>query len=141
MKKLIGTAIIAALAMVGTAACGNDRDDMYEERPGAAVEGAADETGEAAREAGDAAGDLMDDAASATDAAAQTAQIKTKLAADDTVDATDINVDTSGETRTVTLKGAVETEAQRATAERIAKETAPDYRVVNLLTVRGESGS
>lgn len=145
MKRLTGMALIAALAAFGAAACSNDRDEMYEnDRPSTAAEDAeraGERAGEEAREAGDEAGDVMDDAAAATDAAAQTAQIKTKLAADDTIDATDINVDTNGETRTVTLKGVVETEAQRAAAERIAKETAPEYRVVNLLTVSGESSS
>jgi osmotically-inducible protein OsmY len=75
--------------------------------------------------------------ASAMDAAAQTLQIKTALIADKTVDASDINVDSNGSTMTVTLKGHVPTAAQKATAERIAKSKAPDYKVVNLLGVKG----
>ena len=65
-------------------------------------------------------------------------QIKTALIADKTVEASDINVDTDGATKTVTLKGHVPTAAQKATAGRIAKEKAPDYRVVNMLVVGGK---
>lgn len=70
------------------------------------------------------------------DAAAQTLQIKTALIADKTVDAEGINVDTDGMTKTVTLKGHVPTVAQKAAAARIAKEKAPDYKVVNQLVVK-----
>ena len=75
--------------------------------------------------------------ASAMDAAAQTLQIKTALIADKTVDADGINVDTDGKTMTVTLKGHVPTAAQKAAAERIAKNKAPEYKVMNLLAVKG----
>jgi len=63
-------------------------------------------------------------------------EIKTALFADKSVDAGGINVDTDGATKTVTLKGHVPTAAQKATAERIAKNKAPDYTVVNDLIVR-----
>jgi osmotically-inducible protein OsmY len=36
----------------------------------------------------------------------------------------------------VTLKGHVPTAAQKAAAERIAKEKAPDYTVVNSIVIR-----
>ena len=65
------------------------------------------------------------------DAAAQTMQIKTALIDADNLDANDIDVDTNGSTKTVTLNGHVPTAAQKAAAERIAKEKAPDYRIVN----------
>ncbi len=70
------------------------------------------------------------------DAAAQTMQIKTALIDADNLDANDINVDTDAATKTVTLKGHVPTAAQKAAAERIAKEKAPDYTVANLLEIR-----
>ena len=54
-------------------------------------------------------------------------QIKTALIDADNLDANDIDVDTNGVTKTVTLKGHVPTAAQKAAAERIAKEKAPDY--------------
>ncbi|HTG90846.1 MAG TPA: BON domain-containing protein [Vicinamibacterales bacterium] len=70
------------------------------------------------------------------DAAAQTMQIKTALIDADNLDANDINVDTDAATKTVTLKGHVPTAAQKAAAERIAKEKAPEYSVSNLLEIR-----
>jgi osmotically-inducible protein OsmY len=72
------------------------------------------------------------------DAAAQTMQIKTALIDADNLDAGAIDVDTNANTKTVTLKGHVSTAAQKAAAERIAKEKAPEYRVVNMLEVRGK---
>jgi osmotically-inducible protein OsmY len=74
--------------------------------------------------------------ASALDAAAETLRIKTALIADKSVDASDINVDTNGSTMTVTLKGHVPTAAQKTAAERIAKDKAPDYKIVNMLVVK-----
>ena len=69
------------------------------------------------------------------DAAAQTMQIKTALIDADNLDANNIDVDTNADTKTVTLKGHVATASQKAAAERIAKEKAPDYRVVNSLVI------
>ena len=70
------------------------------------------------------------------DAAAQTMQIKTALIDADNLDANNIDVDTSASTKTVTLRGHVKTASQKAAAERIAKEKAPAYRVVNELVIR-----
>ncbi len=95
---------------------------MLRERAGDRIAG---ETKEATRSVSD-----------TLDAAAQTMQIKTALIDADNLDAGSIDVDTNGETRTVTLKGHVPTAAQKAAAERIANEKAPDYRVVNMLEVR-----
>ena len=100
-----------------------------------------------AREAGDAMGRAGDRVANETkqgsrsvgatlDAAAQTMQIKTALIDADNIEASDIDVDTDGATKTVTLKGHVPTAAQKTAAERIAKEKAPEYRVVNQIQVR-----
>ena len=63
-------------------------------------------------------------------------QIKTALIDADNLDANNIDVDTNGATKTVTLKGHVATASQKAAAERIAKEKAPDYRVVNNLVIK-----
>jgi predicted small secreted protein len=112
-----------------------------------AAEHAADATRDAAKEAIDRTKSASNeveqrskDAATGTagslDAAAQTMQIKAAFTADKDVDASGINVDTDGSTKTVTLKGHVPTAAQKAAAERIAKEKAPDYRVVNRLVVQ-----
>ena len=100
----------------------------------------AREAGQAMERAGDRAAQESRDATRSVgatlDAAAQTMQIKTALIDADNLDANDIDVDTNGATKTVTLKGHVPTAAQKAAAERIAKEKAPDYTVVNQIEVR-----
>lgn len=63
-------------------------------------------------------------------------QIKTALIDADNLDANNIDVDTNASTKTVTLKGHVSNASQKAAAERIAKEKAPDYRVVNSLVIK-----
>jgi osmotically-inducible protein OsmY len=96
---------------------------------GNAAERAGDRVAQETREATRSVGATLD-------AAAQTMQIKTALIDADNLDANDIDVDTNGTTKTVTLKGHVSTAAQKAAAERIAKEKAPDYTVVNSLVIR-----
>ena len=96
---------------------------------GNAMERAGDRAAHESREATRSVGGTLD-------AAAQTMQIKTALIDADDLNANDIDVDTNGETKTVTLKGHVPTAAQKAAAERIAKQKAPDYRVVNQIQVR-----
>ncbi len=106
----------------------------------AGVKEEAREAGNAAERAGDRVAQETKDATRSVgatlDAAAQTMQIKTALIDADNLDAGSIDVDTNGDTKTVTLKGHVPTAAQKTAAERIAKEKAPDYRVVNLIEVR-----
>ena len=106
----------------------------------AGIKEEAREAGAAAERAGDRVAAETRDATRSVgatlDAAAQTMQIKTALIDADNLDAGSIDVDTNGDTKTVTLKGHVPTAAQKAAAERIAKEKAPDYRVVNNLEVR-----
>lgn len=100
----------------------------------------AREAGNAIERAGDkvAAGtrDVTRSVGSTLDAAAQTMQIKTALIDADDLDAGAIDVDTNGDTNTVTLKGHVPTAAHKAAAGRIAKQKAPDYRIVNNLEIR-----
>jgi predicted small secreted protein len=98
------------------------------------------EAGNAVERAGDRVADETRDATRSVgatlDAAAQTMQIKTALIDADDLDAGAIDVDTNGDTKTVTLKGYVPSAAHKAAAERIAKQKAPDYRIVNNLVVR-----
>ena len=65
----------------------------------------------------------------------QTVDVKAALMVDKSIDASHIDVDTDADTRTVTLKGTVPTAAQKAAAEKVAREKAEGYRVRNLLTV------
>jgi osmotically-inducible protein OsmY len=107
---------------------------------GNAVERAADRAGDATARAGDRVAEGTKDATRSVgatlDAAAQTMQIKTALIDADNLDANNINVDTDGAAKTVTLKGHVSNASQKAAAERIAKEKAPGYRVINSLVIR-----
>jgi len=65
----------------------------------------------------------------------QTADVKAALMVDQSIDASHIDVDTDAGTKTVTLKGTVPTAAQKAAAEKMAREKAKGYEVRNLLTV------
>jgi len=94
-----------------------------------------DKVAQGARDVGDKAAAGMKDAAAAVDAAKQTVDVKGSLIADSSIDASHIDVDTDRETKTVTLKGSVPTAAQRAAAERIARDKAEGYRVRNQLKV------
>jgi osmotically-inducible protein OsmY len=100
----------------------------------------AREAGQSMERAGDRAAQETRDATNSVgatlDAAAQTMQIKTALIDADNLDANNIDVDTNAASKTVTLKGHVPTAAQKAAAERIAKEKAPDYTVQNMIEVR-----
>jgi hyperosmotically inducible periplasmic protein len=72
-------------------------------------------------------------ACSQTDAGVTT-KVKAKLAADDTVKAYQIDVDT--QRKVVTLKGAVDSEAARTQAVRLARDTEGVSNVVDQLTVK-----
>ena len=100
----------------------------------------ARDAGQSMENAGDRAAQETRDATRSVgatlDAAAQTLQIKTALIDADNLDAANIDVDTDAKTKTITLKGHVPTAAQKAQAERIAKEKAPEYTVRNMLEVR-----
>jgi osmotically-inducible protein OsmY len=74
-------------------------------------------------------------AAEAMAAGAETFDVKAALIADGRVDAGNINVDTVASTKTVVLKGSVPSAEQKAVAERIAREQAKGYNVVNELTI------
>src|SRR5262245_8598384 len=65
-----------------------------------------------------------------------TTTVKNKLATDPETSATKINVDTSG--GVVTLSGAAQTAAEKAEAERLARNTTGVRQVVNNITVEGE---
>jgi osmotically-inducible protein OsmY len=76
----------------------------------------------------------VDEARQAIDSGALTAKIKAKMALDDTVKAMNINVDTNGSV--VTLRGTVESHAQRERALQLARETDGVSSVVDQLQIR-----
>ena len=119
-----------------------ERADRAADRASDSADKAGDKISEAAKESKDAigtAGEKIGDAASSagrtTEAAIETMEVKTALAADKRVDASNINVDTNGDTKTVTLKGFVPSASQKSIAERIARDKAEGYRVKNELMV------
>jgi osmotically-inducible protein OsmY len=65
----------------------------------------------------------------------QAVDVKAGLMLDKSIDASHIDVDTDADNQTVTLKGTVPTAAQKAAAERVAREKAEGYKVRNQLTV------
>jgi predicted small secreted protein len=124
----------AAEAKADTA---DERAEVKEEgrEAGAAIKEAGRDVGDAAERAGEAVAGAVRGAAPAADAAKQTLDVKTALMADSAIDASRIDVDTDEKTKTVTLKGSVPNAAQKASAERIARNKAGGYKVRNLLTV------
>lgn len=127
-KAWFGTlgAVTLALVTYGCEDTGKAKEETRE---------AADATADAAGRAADKVGDAAGEAGDAIHAGKQTFDVKAALIADTSIDASHIDVDTNGDTKTVTLKGTVPTAAQKAEAERIAKEKAEGYTVVNQLTV------
>jgi osmotically-inducible protein OsmY len=65
----------------------------------------------------------------------QTVDVKTAILADEEIDAGAIDVDTYADKKLIVLRGSVPTEAQKAKAERIARENAEGYKIDNRLVV------
>lgn len=74
-------------------------------------------------------------AGAAITGAAETVDVKTALISDATIDSSSINVDTDAKAKRVVLRGSVPTAEQKAEAEKIARQEAPGYTVVNQLAV------
>lgn len=134
---------------VALAGCQNTREGLEKDAENAApkIERAAEQTAAVARVAGREAAKAAEsaaeairkgvgEAAQAGDGAQQTAQIKSALMADASIDSTTIDVDTDGDTRTVTLKGQVRSASEKAAVARIAAAKAPGYTIANRLDVR-----
>ena len=145
-RALLGTVAMLALALAP--ACRHTaegaKEDARENSEKAKEEGgkmsdqagdAADKVGAAAKDAGHAIKEGAEKVASEVEAGKQTVDVKAALMADKSVDASHIDVDTNADTKTVTLKGSVPTQAQKAAADRIAHDKAEGYRIVNQLTV------
>lgn len=149
---LLVTLAVTALALAP--ACRNTSEDVKEDSTARQqaqevkkeAQDAAHKIGEKAREVGDKVaegakdvGEKIKDGAkevgSEVGAKKQTVDVKAALMVDKSIDASDIDVDTDADTKTVTLKGTVPTAAQRAAAEKLAREKADGYKVRNRLTV------
>jgi osmotically-inducible protein OsmY len=65
----------------------------------------------------------------------ETLDVKARIIADKTVDSGAIDVDTYQDKKVVVLRGSVPTEAQKAKAEQIARDSAKGYTIENRLAV------
>jgi hyperosmotically inducible periplasmic protein len=114
-------------------------DEAVLERP-AATTGIVDEIDrERARETGAKIGESVavgaEKAERAVSDASLTAKIKSKMALDDSVEALKIDIDTSGSV--VTLRGTVDSDAERTRAVQLARDTDGVTSVVDKLKVSG----
>ena len=154
---LLGALAVTALALAP--ACRNTAEGVKKDseqnaekarQEGQAVKGesqdAAHKSGEKAKEVGEQiAEDAKDigekvkegakEVGSEVGATKQAVDVKAALMVDKSIDASHVDVETDAGTRTVTLKGTVPTAAQKAAAEKVAREKAEGYKVHNLLTV------
>ena len=125
------------LSLVGTlavvAACSNTAKGVQKD-----AEKAADQTAATTQDAGTKVAAATDSVGASVGGAFNTADVKTALLADSRISATDINVDSDNANKTLTLKGTVPAKAQIAVAEEIAKAKAPEYSIVNKLTVKAK---
>lgn len=128
--RRITTVAIATMLTIATA-CSNTAKGVAKD-----AEKAGDQAAAATEKAADATASTAGNAGAAMGAAMETADVKTALLADTRISATDINVDTNKDTKTVTLKGTVPTAEQKRIAEEVAKMKAPEYKVINELTVK-----
>jgi len=124
------TALFTATLLFVTAACSNTARGVKED-----AEKAGDKVSDASGNAADATSSTASNAGASMGAAMETADVKTALLADTRISATDINVNTNKDMRTVTLNGTVPTAEQKRLAEDVAKAKAPEYSVVNNLTI------
>ena len=88
----------------------------------------AKEVGHKVKEGAEKTGDALD-------ATKQHFDVKAALLADKTVDASHIDIDTNKDAKILYLRGTVPTAAQKAAAERIARDKADGFIVRNELTV------
>ena len=150
MKKL--TLMALGMAIMGTlvVGCTQEAREQYSEagqhaseatkETGNAMATDAEKTGAAAAKTAEAAGEEAKHAAENTKAAGdnalETSKVKTALDTANGLATKDINVDTDSQAKTITLKGSVPDEKQKAQAETVAKGIAgTEFKVVNNLTV------
>ena len=128
--KLMKTIGLAAILAIGTA-CSNTAKGVEKDadKAGDKVEAATDR-------AANATAATTESASNSVGAAMQTGDVKTALLADSRLSAANINVESNGDTKTITLNGHVPTEAQKKIAEEIAKMKANEWKVVNNLSIR-----
>ena len=159
-SKLAGMGAVAMIAMYGctgsdTTGDGQTADSVPAAKMQAGVDAAQNVASGAAGNVADAAGNMttaagnevqgagnaVSNAASGVAGAGRAAVMtpNVKEAIGDKMPNSGINVDTNGDTKTITLKGTVANAAQVKLAEATAKKEAPDYKIVNNLKAAGKT--
>ena len=153
----IGSAVLLACTGTAKATQGGSSDQSQHASPsprsGDAVDKAradAEKAGEKIKEEAEKTGEAVKDAAKevkhdakpvakdvgqTVDATKQHIDVKAALLADKAVDASHIDIDVNKEAKILYLRGTVPTAAQKAAAERIARDHADGFVVRNELTV------
>jgi osmotically-inducible protein OsmY len=145
-------ALFAAISIALVAACENTAQGLKQdasqaeattrdERAAAAdtAREVASDAAQAARTVGSMAAEAGEEVAERAGALKEGVDVKSALMADPAVDATRIDVDVDYRTRTVTLNGYVPSQGERERAERLARDKAKDYKVVNNITIQPRS--
>jgi osmotically-inducible protein OsmY len=102
------------------------------EKAGEAVSNGVSKAGEAVSNGVSKAGEAVTGAA---EAATMTPKVKTALGAAPGLAGSKIDVDTNGTKDSIALKGTVKSASQKTLAEKIAKQNAPAYKILNQLKV------
>src|ERR1044071_589607 len=116
-----------------------DKARVDAEKAGEKIKEGAEKTGEAVKDAAKEvkhdAKPVAKDVGETVDATKQHLDVKAALLADKNVDASHIDIDVNKEAKVLYLRGTVPTAAQKAAAERIARDKADGFTVRNELTV------
>ena len=116
-----------------------DKTREEAEKAGEKIKEGAEKTGEVVKETAQdvkrEAKPAAKDVGEAVDATKQHLDVKAALLADKSVDASHIDIDTNKDAKILYLRGTVPTAAQKAAAERIARDKADGFTVRNELTV------
>ena len=128
MNRINSLALATLLTFA--AACSNTAKGVEKDAENASANAAA-----ATDRAADGTANATADAGNAMASGMNTADVKAALLADTRIGATGINVESDDATKTLTLVGMVRSAEDKRIAEEIAKAKAPEYKVVNKLTV------
>jgi osmotically-inducible protein OsmY len=129
MKRFTAVTAVAMLAFA--TACSNTAKGVEKD-----ADNMGDKAAAATDRAGDATANATSDAGNGMASGMNTADVKAALLAEQRLRATDINVESDDATKTLSLNGSVPTAEQKQMAEDVAKAKAPEYKIVNNLTIK-----
>ena len=135
-RALVGLGLFSLVLMpLGCTAQAKKESKETASEVGRQAEKGAEVVKDKAAEAGKKIEKAAEEMAPKVDAVKQAADVKMALMADPDIDASKIDVDAEAATKTIHLKGTVASAAQKAKAERIAREKAAGYTIHNMLKV------